>query len=219
MKIIITGANRGIGFELAKYYSLQGHNVTSFVRKPSEEILKLPIQVVENVDVSDEEKVNEAISSLQGTKIDLLINNAGIMGTTTLENMDSNAIKKQFDVNALAPLIMSNKMLPLMNENSKIVMITSRMGSIQDNSSGGSYGYRMSKAALNAAAKSLALDLRDRKVSVGILHPGWVQTSMTANSGHLSAEQSALLLKDRIEQLNLENSGTFWHCDGSKLPW
>ena len=100
-----------------------------------------------------------------------------------------------------------------------MALITSRMGSIADNDSGGSYGYRMSKSALNAAGKSLALDLASAGIAVGLFHPGWVSTDMTNHNGQISAEQSASMLLARIDRLNQENSGTFWHANGEVLPW
>lgn len=97
--------------------------------------------------------------------------------------------------------------------------MTSRMGSIEDNDSGGRYGYRVSKAGLNAAGKSLAVDLKDRGIPVAILHPGFVKTDMTGNNGDITAEQAAHRLVQRMDELNLGNTGTFWHSDGSVLPW
>jgi NAD(P)-dependent dehydrogenase (short-subunit alcohol dehydrogenase family) len=116
-------------------------------------------------------------------------------------------------------LRVTEALLGNLTADAKIAFITSRMGSIADNSSGGYYGYRMSKAALNAAATSLALDLKPRGIAVAILHPGYVQTAMVNFGGDISAEESAQRLSKRIEGLTLENSGNFWHSNGETLPW
>ena len=106
-----------------------------------------------------------------------------------------------------------------MSQGSKVGIITSRMGSIADNDSGGSYAYRMSKAAVNAAGKSLSIDLKPKGIAVAILHPGWVRTDMTGHGGLIDADESAKGLLDRMAELNLDNSGTFWHMNGEVLPW
>ena len=152
-------------------------------------------------------------------RIDLLINNAGILQHEQLGDIDYNTVTQQFLVNAQAPLLVTEALLRNLNEGSKIAFITSRMGSIADNTSGGYYGYRMSKAALNAAAKSLSIDLKPRGIAVGILHPGYVQTAMVNFGGDISAAESAKRLSKRIAELNLQNSGGFWHSNGDKLPW
>ena len=134
--------------------------------------------------------------------------------------MDFGAIRWQFEVNALAPLLLARALTPLMPEGSKLVLMTSRMGSIEDNSSGGSYGYRMSKVALNIAGKSLAVDLRSRGIAVAILHPGLVKTRMVQfNPNGISPEDSVRGLIARIDELTLNNSGSFLHANGSVLPW
>ena len=122
-------------------------------------------------------------------------------------------------MNALGALRTVHALLPRLHEGSKIALITSRMGSIADNGSGAYYGYRMSKAALNAAGKSLALDLKARGVAVALLHPGMVRTEMTGGHGNLGPEEAAAQLVQRIEALSLENTGTFWHANGEVLPW
>jgi NAD(P)-dependent dehydrogenase (short-subunit alcohol dehydrogenase family) len=116
-------------------------------------------------------------------------------------------------------LLITQALLGNLDEGSKVGIITSRMGSIADNDSGGSYGYRMSKAAVNAAGKSLAIDLKPRGIAVGILHPGWVRTDMTGRNGLIDANESAKGLLARMDELNLDNTGTFWHANGELLPW
>ncbi|HEX7763348.1 MAG TPA: SDR family NAD(P)-dependent oxidoreductase, partial [Cellvibrio sp.] len=157
--------------------------------------------------------------TLGGKSIDLLINNAGIFLNETLGKIDYDNIQQQFLINAEAPLRVTEALLGNLNTGAKIAFITSRMGSIADNGSGGYYGYRMSKAALNAAAMSLARDLKPRGIAVAILHPGFVQTAMVNFGGDISADESAQRLRQRIEGLTLDNSGTFWHSNGDVLPW
>jgi len=136
-----------------------------------------------------------------------------------LQDERAEDIEAQFRINALTPVLLTRALLPAMADPAKLAIITSRMGSMADNGSGGHYGYRMSKAAVNAAGVSLAHDLKGRGIAVGLLHPGYVQTRMTGHAGHLTPAESASLLFKRIEALNLENSGSFWHCDGAVLPW
>jgi NAD(P)-dependent dehydrogenase (short-subunit alcohol dehydrogenase family) len=116
-------------------------------------------------------------------------------------------------------LLVTQALLPNLHEGSKVGIITSRMGSIDDNDSGGSYAYRMSKSAVNAAGKSLSIDLKPRGIAVAILHPGWVRTDMTGHGGLIDADESASGLIKRMEELTLDTSGGFWHTNGERLPW
>ncbi len=149
-----------------------------------------------------------------------MINNAGIVERISLEQLDFDSIRRQFEVNALGPLRLTHALLPHLHRGSKIILMTSRMASIDDNTSGGSYGYRMSKVALSMAGKSLSIDLKPQGIAVAILHPGLVQTRMTAftDSG-ITPAQSVTGLLARIDQLNLDHTGTFWHANGQILPW
>lgn len=219
-KIVITGANRGIGLNLVRKLSEQGDHVYALCRSASEELLKLDCQVIEQVDVTDFTSLKKAQNQV-GEGIDILINNAGIMRDESLPFKESHfdSIQEQFEVNALGPLKVFSVFDPSLKRGAKVVMITSRMGSISDNTSGGRYGYRASKTALNMLSQSLAHDLVGREMSVGVFHPGWVQTDMTGHTGHLTAEQSAENLCQRIQEMSLKNSGHFFHCDGSSLPW
>jgi NAD(P)-dependent dehydrogenase (short-subunit alcohol dehydrogenase family) len=153
-------------------------------------------------------------------KVDLLINNAGILRSTgSLPELDARGIRDQFEVNALGPLLLTSALLPSLESGSKVALITSRMGSVEDNGSGGSYGYRMSKAALNMAGKSMAVDLKGRGVAVAILHPGMVRTEMIGNHGQVEPIDAARGLLARIDALTMETSGSFWHANGERLPW
>lgn len=216
---LITGANRGIGLALCKTYIAQGWKVIGVCRTASPELTESGARVIAGVDVSDAPALAQLADTLGGKSIDLLINNAGIFLNETLGKIDYDNIQQQFLINAEAPLRVTEALLGNLNTGAKIAFITSRMGSIADNGSGGYYGYRMSKAALNAAAMSLARDLKPRGIAVAILHPGFVQTAMVNFGGDISADESAQRLRQRIEGLTLDNSGTFWHSNGDVLPW
>ncbi|KGD61931.1 short-chain alcohol dehydrogenase-like protein [Alcanivorax jadensis T9] len=217
--IVITGANRGIGLALAKHWKARGERVLAVCRQASTALLDSGVEIIDGVDVSTADGVSNLISALGNTSVDILYNNAGIMLSETVDEMDFEQILQQFEVNTLGPLRVTMALLNNLHQGSKVGLMTSRMGSIADNSSGKKYGYRISKAGLNAAGKSLALDLHERGIAVAILHPGWVQTDMTGNSGNLTVDEAASNLITRMDELSLENSGTFWHSDGSVLPW
>ena len=217
--IVITGANRGIGLALARQWKARGDRVLAVCRQASTELLDSGVEVIDGVDVSTADGVSNLTSALGDTRVDLLYNNAGIMLSETVDDMNYEQILHQFEVNTLGPLRVTMALLSNLHAGSKVGLMTSRMGSIADNTSGKKYGYRISKAGLNAAGKSLALDLHDRGIAVAILHPGWVQTDMTGHSGNLTVEEAAANLIARMDELNMENSGTFWHSDGSVLPW
>ena len=216
---LITGTNRGIGLEYCKQLQAKGETVIAVCRQPSAELKNLGVKIESGIDVTSDESVSELAQRLAGSSIDVLINNAGIIEANSLDNLDFKSLERQFQVNAIAPLRVTKALLPLIPKGGKIILMTSRMGSIEDNTSGGFYGYRMSKTALSMAGKSLAEDLKPRQIPVGILHPGMVQTRMTDFSGITTTESVQGLLK-RIEELNLDNSGTFWHgVKGEILPW
>lgn len=217
--VLITGANRGIGLALCKHYLLQGWKVIGVCRTTSTELDECGAQVIADVDVTNAHAITQLAAKLKSVSIDLLINNAGVLAHEILGNIDYGSIQHQFLVNAEAPLRVTEALLDNLTAGAKIAFITSRMGSIADNSSGGYYGYRMSKAALNAAAMSLTRDLKPRGIAVAILHPGYVQTAMVNFGGDISAELAAQRLSQRISDLTLANSGSFWHSNGELLPW
>ncbi|BAZ43327.1 short-chain dehydrogenases/reductases family protein [Chondrocystis sp. NIES-4102] len=217
---LVTGANRGIGLEYCRQLVENGNRVIAVCRTPNPEFENLKVQVEAGIDLTDDKALDSLTQRLAGKKIDVLINNAGILATITLDNLDFTSIRQQFEVNALAPLRLTKALLPNLNDGSKVIFMTSRMGSIADNTSGSSYGYRMSKVALSMAAKSLAIDLKPQGIAVAILHPGLVKTRMTNfNASGITPETSVKGLLTRIEELNLENTGTFWHANGEILPW
>lgn len=215
-KIVITGANRGIGLELAKQRAA-GNEVIAVCREPSEALKALDVRIEAGVDVTDDAALKKLAGRLDA--VDVLINNAGILKNESLEDLDFDSIRKQLEVNALGPLRVSAALAPKMKNPSKLAIVTSRMGSIADNTSGGRYGYRMSKAAVNMAGVSLSHDLKDRGVAVAILHPGFVRTEMTGKNGNVEPAEAASQLWARIDALTPETSGTFWHANGEVLPW
>lgn len=217
--VLVTGANRGIGLALCKHYHQMDYHVIATCRTPSESLVALEVEVIDGVDVSKATDVAKLQEQLNERHIDILINNAGILRSQTFNNLDFDEIIEQFHVNTLGPLRMVDALRNNLSSGGKIAMITSRMGSIEDNTSGGQYGYRMSKSALNAASKSLAHDLQSRGIALAILHPGYVQTEMVNFGGEIAAEVAAERLIQRIAELNLENSGSFWHSNGEILPW
>jgi len=215
---LITGANRGIGLELAKQLQQKGHNIIATCRKSSPELEKLNCQIETEVDVTDSDSILELAKKLEGQNIDLLINNAGFLQSMSLDNLDFDAMRLQYEINTLGPLRVTVNLLPNLSQGSKVAIITSRMGSIEDGS-GGQYGYRMSKSAVNMVGSSLAHDLKPKGIAVALLHPGYVRTDMTGGSGLIDADESARGLIQRIEELNMNNTGGFWHTDGTELPW
>ena len=220
--IVITGANRGIGLELARQRAA-AHTVIAVCRKPSAALTELAsahgVRVEAGVDVSEDAAVADLAARLEGVSIDVLVNNAGILASETLEDLDFDSIRRQFEVNSLGPLRVSAALAPRLPSGAKIAIVTSRMGSLADNGSGSRYGYRMSKAAVNMAGVSLARDLSGQGVAVALLHPGYVQTEMTGGAGHIGPAEAATQLWERIDALTLETSGTFWHANGEVLPW
>ena len=217
---LVTGTNRGIGYEYCRQLQARGDRVIAVCRSASEELKQLGVQVEEGIDITSDASVADLCDRLGDSAIDVLINNAGIVKRLTLEDLDFDSIREQFEVNALGALRVTHALLPNLKADSKIVLMTSRMGSIADNTSGSSYGYRMSKVALSMAGKSLAHDLKPRGIAVAILHPGLVQTRMTNfTSGGITPEESVKGLLKRIDELRLENTGTFWHANGEVLPW
>jgi NAD(P)-dependent dehydrogenase (short-subunit alcohol dehydrogenase family) len=218
--VVITGANRGIGLAFAKAYHERGATVIGTTREPqsADELTDLGVRV-EEVDVTDDASVAQLGERLAGITVDRLINNAGVLRRDRLDQLDSAAILRQFDVNALGALRVSQVLVANLRASSNpgIVAMTSRMGSIADNTSGAFYGYRMSKAALNAAMKGLCIDLAP--IPVMVIHPGYVRTRLTGELGDLTPEEAVARMLPLIDHISPANSGRFYHRDGHELPW
>lgn len=217
---IVTGAARGIGFALAKALSARGGKVIGTCRTPSAELEALGIEIVSGVDVREEAGVRKLATAVGARNIDLLVNNAGILSYgDSLASPNYASLLEQFEVNAVGPLRVTSELRKNLGRGSKVAFITSRMGSIADNGSGGYYGYRMSKAALNMAAVSMTRDLAPQGVAVIVLHPGMVKTDMVGAHGQIEPDDAARGLLARIDELTLATSGAFRHANGEALPW
>ncbi len=217
-KILVTGCNRGIGLQLCTQLHDRGDEVIGVCRSASPEISSLGIRIIEGIDVSDGDDVATLAQALDGEPIDILINNAGILRSDTLDSIDYDAMLEQYRVNTLGPLRVTRALLPNLHEGSKVAIVSSRVGSIEDNSSGDHYGYRASKVAVNMVGMNLRHDLEPRGIAVALLHPGYVATDMTGGGG-IPPAKSAQGLIERIDELDLENTGGFWHAEGYRLPW
>jgi NAD(P)-dependent dehydrogenase (short-subunit alcohol dehydrogenase family) len=217
--IVITGGNKGIGLALVKQYLAKGDKVSVICRQPSAELADLDVTLYSGIELSEPQKIKDLAAKFADNSIDVLINNAGIFCNETLDNFNEETILKQFQVNSIAPLLLSQQLFGALKDGAKIAMISSRMGAIADNDSGKYYGYRMAKAALNAGSVSLAIDVASRNISVGIYHPGYVQTEMVGFGGDISPDEAARRLTKLLAGLNPANSGKFYHSNGSELPW
>ena len=217
--VVITGANRGIGLAMTQHFLQKGYTVYAACRTTSSELTNTTAHIISGVEVATPEGINNLATGLSGISVDVLVCNAGILRDESLGELNLDTIRQQYEVNAIAPLNVVDTLQSQLVANGKVAMITSRMGSITDNGSGGRYGYRMSKAALNAASMSLSHDLLPRNIAVGIFHPGYVQTDMVNNNGDISAEDSALKLVNLIEALTIKETGVFKHSNGQVLPW
>lgn len=217
--ILITGANRGIGLELARQLDARGDSVIAAVRQAGQDLPLTRARIIENADTGTEDGVAQLAARLGHQPLDWLINNAGILERDGIDQLDFAAVERQFRINALGPLRVTLAPRRNLRQGSRVFMMSSTMGSISDNSSGGYYGYRMSKAGLNMAARSLAVDLRGEGVSVFMLHPGYVATDMTGHQGPVSPPEAAANLIRLMDKLAPESSGTFWHARGHELTW
>ncbi|MCB9655925.1 MAG: SDR family oxidoreductase [Deltaproteobacteria bacterium] len=216
---IVTGANRGIGLELCRQLSQRGDNVVAVCRKSSPALDGLGIKVIDKINVGDTSTMPMLTEATKGMRIDLLINNAGVLATDSFDAFNEEGMRLQFEVNTLGPLRVTRALVDNLNQGAKVGIVTSRMGSIADNTSGGYYGYRMSKAGVNAIGKSMAIDLRARGIAVVLLHPGFVRTDMTQGAGQIDTETSARGLLKQLDATTLERTGKFMHMSGEELPW
>ncbi|WP_376696085.1 SDR family oxidoreductase [Wenzhouxiangella sp. EGI_FJ10305] len=218
---VITGANRGIGIELARQLGERGYRIIAVCRKASPELKALDVQVEEGIDITDRASLEDLANRLRGTRIDLLVNNAGLLIPSSLDSIEDEieSWRAQYEVNSLGPLRVTHALLNHLNDGGKVAIVSSRVGSIADNGSGGAWAYRMSKAAVNMAGVTLAHELKDRDIAVGLLHPGFVRTDMTGGQGHVDPAEAAAGLVERIDELSMETTGSFRHANGETLPW
>lgn len=228
--VLITGANRGIGLQLVKHYSQQQWQVYATYRDEHQDLLECTKQfdnlTLLKLDVASFDSIKKLQRSMTGIGLQVLINNAGIhgdrshnFGATTEQNIDK--WHQTFTINTIAPMLITEALLKNLqfSAGAKVAFITSKMGSIGDNGSGGSYVYRSSKAALNSVVKSLSHDLKADHISVAAIHPGWVQTRMGGPNGLIDVDTSVTGISQVIEQLNPDNSGQFINYDGKAIPW
>ncbi|MDH3619389.1 MAG: SDR family oxidoreductase [Gammaproteobacteria bacterium] len=215
---LVTGCNRGIGLQLVSQLHDRGDAVIGVCRNASADLKDLGIRVIDGIDVSDSASVSQLKASLGDEPLDVLINNAGILRRDTFGELDYEEMLLQYEVNALGPLRVTEALSDNLRNGSKVAIVTSRVGSIDDNGSGGNWGYRASKTAVNMIGTNLMHELKPRGIAVALLHPGLVATDMTGNHG-ISPGESASGLIARIDELSIENSGGFWHAEGYRLPW
>ncbi|MBY0516521.1 MAG: SDR family oxidoreductase [Bacteriovoracaceae bacterium] len=217
--IVITGAASGIGLELTKQLLKRGDKVIALCRAVSPELKQSGAAILEGIDLTSTKMEEKVFSLLKNEKIDWLLNNAGIFENDEWGAIDPQNILKQFEINTLAPIKLTQALLPLMSLGSKIGITTSRMGSIEDNNSGGYYGYRISKAAVNMFGKGLSIDLAPQSIAVALMHPGYVKTKMTGFNGEITPEVSAKGLIAIMDKLDMKKTGGFWHTNGEELSW
>lgn len=230
-RVLITGANRGIGLEFVRQYANEGWQVFACCRNPvaAEALNRLaseyPDQInIDKLDVADHAQIEQLAQELSVHAIDLLINNAGVYPPDRGDQFgatDYAAWNYALAVNTMAPLKMTEAFILHIarSELKTLITITSKMGSIADNRGGGSYIYRSSKAAVNSVMKSLSIDLNARQITAVLLHPGWVRTDMGGPNGLISAQQSVTGMRRVIDDLRFEDSGKFFAFDGQEVPW
>lgn len=217
--ILITGANRGIGLEFAKHYAGAGWDVIATARAPGEaDALNALGVTVMSLDLADPASVDAFVAELGGRPIDVLLSNAGVMGPMMPER---DGWMETFAVNTVAPTLLAMQLKANLKAGKlrKAVAMTSRMGSIADNDSGGFYAYRSSKAALNAAWKSLAIEFKADGIAVAVFHPGWVQTDMGGPNAMIDTATSVAGLAKIVEDLDLATTGRFWDYSGDEIAW
>ena len=227
--ILVTGANRGIGLELVKQYCNQNYQVIGTYRNEntSGEFISMSRNLnnlkVYSLDVSSDQSLKDFSSKLGDTPVDIFINNAGVFGPrdSSFNNVDERNWISVFQTNAIAPLLLTQLIIENLRNGSqkKLIYITSKMGSIDDNKSGGAYIYRSSKTALNSVVKSISLDLAKDGMKVALLHPGWVRTDMGGPNGLIDTTTSVSGMIEVIDRLSQSDSGCFFNYDGSKIPW
>lgn len=223
---LVTGADRGIGEAMCRLLAARGESVVAACLGDSPALSGHGIEIAAGIDVTAAAAVGKLVRQLAGRRIDVLVHNAGLVIERKLGELDFTALQNEYAVNALGPLRVTQALLPLMGAGARIGLVTSRVGSLSENQSGGLWGYRMSKAAANMAGLNLAHALKPRGISVICLHPGSVRTQMTAGLTDVTTvgmlvdpDTAARGLIARLDELTLETTGTFRHANGEPLPW
>ncbi|MDX2091075.1 MAG: SDR family oxidoreductase [Kofleriaceae bacterium] len=228
MRVVVTGANRGIGLELARQLSQRGDQIEAGVRDPQSagELAALPNVRVHPLDVGDAKSVRAFAAAVNTAPIDMVLNVAGVLPRSSglgqlAEDLSLDDAANTFDINALGPLRVVIALLPAVRKGTgkKLVHLTSGMGSIGDNKSGGAYAYRMSKAALNMMSRSLAVDLRNEGIISVVINPGWVKTDMGGASAPTPVEESVAGILREVDKATLADSGEFLNWKGNRYPW
>jgi NAD(P)-dependent dehydrogenase (short-subunit alcohol dehydrogenase family) len=223
--VLVVGADRGIADAISRQLHQRGDTVIAACLDGNDELAALGVTVIGNVDVTSQPSVDELVAKLAsaGSKLDVVFHVAGVLGLDELGSIDYDDVRRQFEINTLGPLRTIEAVRDLLHDGSKVGIVTSRVGSLGDNGSGGMYAYRVSKAAANMVALNLHHDLSKRGISVLALHPGMVATALTkdypGNFDYLTPDQAATGLIKDIDQLTPANSGRFQHSNGEFLPW
>tara|TARA_R110002124_G_scaffold234886_1_gene400234 strand:+ start:21205 stop:21870 length:666 start_codon:yes stop_codon:yes gene_type:complete len=218
--VLITGANRGIGLELVKCHINRGDEVIAVCRNSSDALDKSGSRIICGIDMSGPESISSLKSKINGLSIDRVIANAGVRGYEDYDSLDFNSICYQYEVNALGPLRLVHSLDSFLAKGAKIVLITTKVASLEDNESGGEFGYRMSKVSLNMAGVNLAHALKPRKIAVFLLHPGYVRTDLTGGEGLINVDESAASIVAVTDKMRLEDTGRFWHAHwDEEIPW
>jgi NAD(P)-dependent dehydrogenase (short-subunit alcohol dehydrogenase family) len=221
--VMVTGANRGIGLEFVRQYIARGDRVIAAVRKPSDAgaLSSMGVKVV-GLEASDEKSIEGLGEALRGQAIDVLINNAGVSSETkSLAACNQAALVRDFTINSISPILVTRALLPCLRVGTRrlVVSITSKLGSIAQNTGGSAYGYRASKAALNMLNMSMANELKPEGFTCVVMHPGWVKTDMGGKEAPLTPEQAVSSMIQVISGLTMKESGSFRNYDGGVLPW
>jgi NAD(P)-dependent dehydrogenase (short-subunit alcohol dehydrogenase family) len=217
--VLVTGCNRGIGLELVRHLTERGDDVIGVCRTSNDDLAATSARIIDGIDVATDAGVERLAEALGNQEIDVLINNAGILRGDSLDSVDYDSMLEQYRVNTIGPLRVTRALLGNLSAGAKVSIVTSRVGSIEDNGTGNNYGYRCSKSAANMVGMNLHHDLSPKGIAVMLLHPGYVQTDMTGGSGGTTPVDSAAGLIARLDELSLETSGSFWHAEGYELPW
>ena len=224
--VLITGANRGLGLEFAKQYAMDNYEVIACTRKlnKKDDLHKLQAShkniSIYSLDIQNFPSIDQLGKTLE-KPIDILINNAGVYPNSSIDHINYDAWLEAFKINTLAAFKMTMTFIPHLKKGNlkKVASLTSKMGSIDDNSGGGEYLYRSSKTALNMVMKSLSIDLKPYNLALITLHPGWVRTDMGGPNGLIDADESVYGMKRQIDKLSIKTTGQFIAYDGKKIPW